>query len=413
MKNHPTLFQSGLRAFGCAARRFHLFSSLLLLFVAVGAQAQTVARWKSGSGSWSDPNQWDIGVVPKNAGATTYVAVLDLPTEDGVVTVTEPITISGLVNRELLRIEVGGNLTLSGGVTNRNLAIAATGTLNLSGATVDGTGGTFAADGGIIGITGSTLNGGTLRATDNPASAVRFSGDVTFNSVPWDDPGAGEFQIVNTTARLLGDYATQLPTGYTLVVWRTGSWTPAQLTLPGGDFLNNGLILLRDSGGGYRVYARLHWEASGTLAGNGEVIMSGGGDGHLWTAAEGAVVTIGPNQWVHGWGELQMPVVNQGTVEADLSGGTLRFTQPLENTGTLHALGGGSIHLAGGLNDTGAITLEGAGTLTLNGAIATDHDWTVSTGGALSIVNADVTLNGRTFAADGGIIGITGSTLNG
>jgi hypothetical protein len=34
-----------------------------------------------------------------------------------------------------------------------------------------------------------------------------------------------------------------------------------------GEFENNGMILLRDSGGGHRVDARLHWEGSGTLAG--------------------------------------------------------------------------------------------------------------------------------------------------
>ena len=413
MKGFATLCRSAHHFRPCQAQSFRWSHLLLLGLVVAGVHGQTVARWKPGSGSWSDPNHWDIGVVPKNAGATTYIAVLDLPSETAVVTVAESVAVSGLINREVLRIEPGASLTLSGSVTNSGTIASAGGTVSFSAATVSGAGGNVTAEGGVIGLTDSTINGGVLRVTDDAASAVRFSGEVTMNGVPWEDPGAGEFQILNTTARLLGDYAQELPAGYTLVVWRHQSWTPSQLTLGAGEFRNEGMIQLRDSGGGYRVYARLHWEGSGTLAGSGEVYLSSGGDGHLWTGAEGAVVTIGPDQWVHGWGEVRVPVENQGVLEADLSGKTLQFTQSVENTGTLHGLGGGLMHLAGGLNDTGEVLLEGGGGITINGVMSTDHDWTAGAGGTLSIVNGTVALNGHSLTAEGGVIGLTDSTING
>ncbi len=51
-------------------------------------------------------------------------------------------------------------------------------------------------------IDNSTMNGGTLRATGNAASAERFAGDATLTGVTWEDPGAGEFHVYNATARL-------------------------------------------------------------------------------------------------------------------------------------------------------------------------------------------------------------------
>ena len=156
------------------------------------------------------------------------------------------LTVSGqTVNTGTLEASSGATLSLNGGLTDTGTLQQSDGaTLNLGGtvstpavlsaiagsvlrftnATLDNTGRTITADGGTVEIASSTINGGSLRATDNAASFVQFSGDVTLNGVPWEDDGAGVFRVYKTTARLLGDYADHLPVGYTLVVETGGAW---------------------------------------------------------------------------------------------------------------------------------------------------------------------------------------------
>jgi hypothetical protein len=137
---------------------------------------------------------------------------------EAVVDVTQAIKISGLVTSETIRMDSGGTLTTSGTVTNTGDLIAHGGTLKFDSASVAGAGHSITADGGSVTFTNTALTDTFLIATDNASSLIRFSGDVTFTTVPWVDPGAGEFQVVGNPTRLLGDYATQLPAGYTLVV---------------------------------------------------------------------------------------------------------------------------------------------------------------------------------------------------
>ncbi len=161
-----------------------------------------------------------------------------------------------------------GSITLAGTLTNISTIVSA-GMLHLSNATVANAGGSITADGGTVQIANSTINGGTLIATDNAGSFVQFSGDVTLNGVTWQSSGAGVFHVYQTTARLMGDSAHWLPAGSTLVVDTGGaSGQQAQLTLPGGVFTNEGIILLH----GYASCpARLAFASDTTLAGSGQV----------------------------------------------------------------------------------------------------------------------------------------------
>jgi hypothetical protein len=188
-----------------------------------------------------------------------------------------------------------GTFDVSGSVTNSGTILATAGTLRFSNATVSNVGRTITADRGIVEVANSTINGGSLLTTDNADSFVRFSGDVTLNGVAWEDPGAGELQVYHTTARLLGDYETHLPAGYRLVV-QSDSWTDV-LILSGGTFTNEGTIELHNSGS-------LELASDTTLAGSGEVAMTsaGWGDTPLISGLEGATLTIGMEQRVHGEG---------------------------------------------------------------------------------------------------------------
>ena len=267
-----------------------------------------VAHWIGGSGNWSDPTHWDIGVVPNNSYSKTYSVVIDLPDSDPVIDVNQSITISGLITSEKIHINSGGTLVTSGDVANTGDLLAVGGTLRFSNATVTNTGHTITADGGIVELKSSTINGGSLLATDNAKSFVQFSGGATLNGVTWEDPGAGQFRIYSATAQLLGDYATHLPAGYTLVVDSGG-----QLNLPGGVFTNDGTIVVRGVG--------LYLASATTLAGSGSVYNSGG----KISGAAGVTMTVGSDETIHGYGEIQVDVVNNGRIQADQNGSTLRF----------------------------------------------------------------------------------------
>lgn len=66
-----------------------------------------VAHWIGGSGNWSDPTHWDIGVVPNNTGSTTYSAVIEATTSNPVVTIDQAVTIDSLVNSETVQVTNG------------------------------------------------------------------------------------------------------------------------------------------------------------------------------------------------------------------------------------------------------------------------------------------------------------------
>jgi len=326
--------------------------------------ASVVARWVGSSGNWSVATNWDIGQVPNNSGGTTYSVILDVAGSDATVTVNQAITISGLVTYETLQITSGGTFTLSGGVTNAGTMSAATGgTLRFSGTTAGNEGGMIAADSGIVQIIGSVVSGGALRVTDDVNSRVLFSGDVTLNGVGWEDLGAGEFRVEDTTARLVGG----VPAGQRLVVW--SSWlSDAQLTLRGGVFTNAGVIELRSNYDSCR--ARLYVEASATLAGAGEVVLA---KRFSWAAdpvvsgATNVVLTVGSGQRVHGVGQIQVPLVNQGILEADQPGQALTISGQLDNQSTLSAVNGGTLNLDPivAITGLGRITGEAAGTMTV------------------------------------------------
>ncbi|MCY2986897.1 MAG: hypothetical protein NTY19_03405, partial [Planctomycetota bacterium] len=125
--------------------------------------AATIAHWQGGSGNWSDLTHWDIGVVPNNVGSKTYSAIIDLPASDPTVTVDMAVTISGLSNSEVVNVASAKSLTVSGIVTNTGDLTAAGGTLRFSGATVTNAARTIVADGGIVEIKDSTIDGGVLR----------------------------------------------------------------------------------------------------------------------------------------------------------------------------------------------------------------------------------------------------------
>ena len=216
---------------------------------------------------------------------------------------------------------------------------------------------------------------------------MHFSGDVTLNGVTWEDPGAGEFRVYNATARLLGD--KRIPTGITLMVENPYGGT-AQLRFAGGEFTNDGTIQGR-TGYGYYGASGLYLESDTALTGSGEIVLVDAYGAEI-SGAAGSVLTLGLNQTLRGSGQVDVEVVNEGSILGDGSN-VLTLTQGVTNTGTITAANGG--------------------TLSLGGAISTTTDLVALTGGILQFSNATIANAGYTLTADGGTVELINTTVNG
>jgi hypothetical protein len=270
----------------------------------------------------------------------------------------------GIVNTGLLEATNGGTLAISNNVANAGGNITANGAtssvLVYGPATI--TGGTL-----------NSLNGGTFTASGSPVLDGLTAGPLTLYT---DAPGTG-----NT--------------------WYIGS---GQATYMQGTINNNGNIQL--SGGGYGG-AYLGFNANTTLQGGGTVTMGGNGYNYIFENA-GNVTLTNVDHTIQGYGVIgqsgygynDLSVINQATIDANVSGGTLSLNAlgAFTNSSLLEATNGGTLAIYNNIANTGAnITANGAGSSVLlyNAVI---------TGGTLN------SLNGGTFGVG---VGSSTPTLDG
>ena len=155
----------------------------------------------------------------------------------------------------------------------------------------------------------------------------------------------------------------------------------AQLRFAGGEFTNDGTIQGR-TGYGYYGASGLYLESDTALTGSGEIVLVDAYGAEI-SGAAGSVLTLGLNQTLRGSGQVDVEVVNEGSILGDGSN-VLTLTQGVTNTGTITAANGG--------------------TLSLGGAISTTTDLVALTGGILQFSNATIANAGYTLTADGGTV---------
>ncbi|MCB1968699.1 MAG: LEPR-XLL domain-containing protein, partial [Candidatus Accumulibacter sp.] len=186
---------------------------------AAAPAAVVLAHWVGGSGNWSDPTNWDIGVAPNNTASESYDVVLDgagTPT----ITLDQDVVIRSLNNAATLLVDgvratveqasslsgvisldgATAQLTLSGTVDVSGEIQADAGMLNLIDATVtvDGAGARVIADravaldavdlhaihGGVLSLLGAASfnnsSGGNSIDASGVGSKVDLSGLNTF-----------------------------------------------------------------------------------------------------------------------------------------------------------------------------------------------------------------------------------------
>lgn len=277
------------------------------------------------------------------------------------------------INQNLMRAINGGNLRLETTITNIGANIEADAT-------------------SVVGLNAAIIDGGTLGGTG------RF--DVEANDATF---------LGTTEAVTIGSDAT-----IELV-----DSTNERLSLE-GTIINNGEIVLRDTGGGVND---IGIRGPVSLDGSGTVRLEGNDDSRITALINGAadILTIGANQTITTDANtlvdnaiINCRIVNNGIIEADGGELDLETHNPKTNNNIIRGMNGGNVVLSG-------VVLENAsGTLTADaGSMITYANSTRVQGGLLNgtgthfVANTDGFFDGIaspvTIAA-GSTVGLTGGT---
>jgi len=143
----------------------------------------------------------------------------------------------------------------------------------------------------------------------------------------------------------------------------------------------NGTVTLGDAAGS--TYGFLSFNGTQTFGGDATVVFGGHPYNTLMASAASMTLTIGPGVTVRGQsgyigyspylgGYVSAAIINQGTIQADISGGTINVNTPasvLTNDGTLNA-SSGTLTVSGGSSgviNNGTLAAGPTGTLAITG----------------------------------------------
>ncbi|MCA9310250.1 MAG: hypothetical protein KDA21_03535, partial [Phycisphaerales bacterium] len=178
---------------------------------------------------------------------------------------------------------------------------------------------------------------------------------------------------------------------------------------------NDGTINLNTNGSA--ADAQLRFDDSTTLSGTGEVVLVRQGNDSRIETAPAVTMTAGADQWIHGAGQLNASLVNNGLIEADIDGFTMLVSvSDKTNNATMGARNNarmeiGSIAITQDpgamlIADNGIIDFTGAPSVT-SGILATANGGIIQrSGGTLTLDG--ITLMGALDVEGGGIISLVG-----
>jgi hypothetical protein len=371
--------------------------------------------WTGGaSADWFNPLNWNPNRVPDSSDS------IIIPAGSGAISLTSPVTITRTLNWASgamigsLTVASNGSMNISGNVavygTWTNNGTINANNVNFVGGTITlNNSGTFKNNGNPVTITG-TLTNATLNLSPTSGSWVLNGGTLLGGTVFATN---GVSLVVNGSGMLNGvTVSGNLDVGH--------SFNGTVLTVTNGLTLSNALVLVGHPSN--QNWGAISFTGTQTLGGTGTVVFGNyyiGGPynctyNSLQLPIPNTSLTIGPGITVHGQngaigfsncfgGPQNVGLINQGTILADVVGGTISITgQPFSNQGLLGASNGGqlNIQLAGNL---GQVSTIGGSTLTLNGTYTNNL--------ALNLTsNSVLNLNGNWFNA--GSINATNATLN-
>jgi formylmethanofuran dehydrogenase subunit C len=311
-----------------------------------------------------------------------------------------------------LSVSGSGTLTLNGTWQNNQTLSVGGATLTLNGNWANA--GAINVNGGTLNVNGSWPDGGSINATN---SGVALGGTFTVASLRAFTAVGGTVNVTgtldNTNSTLVMDGSlntwylgggairggTVLATNGALLLYSAGgtldgvtvngvldvgnTYSAATLTVTEGLVLNGTMLVGNATNNNYGA---ISFAGNQVLGGNGTVVF---GDYNGWgnssanalsPANSGATLVLGPGITVRGqngtigtagypWNSpANVSVVNQGTISADVSGGTIIVAgASLSNSGQLVESGsGGSITVTANTLNTGLIGAD-QGTITFSG----------------------------------------------
>ncbi len=329
-------------------------------------------------------------IVLGNTGASNRIA-LD---GNGTTTFGAGTTVRGENGTIGNQLFVGGTQTL---VNNGTIsADVLGGTIAIATAPVTNNGTLSALNGGTL-VLSSNVTGGALGQIVSGAGSTVLQNGVTISGIV-NTSGSGRFAASNSANNFLD--------GVTL----NGNLDLATAT--GIERVVNGLTLGTGSTISVNNNSVLAFQGTNTVSGNGTIVLGNTGasnrialDGNgtttfgAGTTVRGENGTIGNQLFVGGTQSL----VNNGTISADVSGGTIAIaTAPVTNNGTLSALNGGTLVLSS--NVTGGALgqiVSGAGSTVLQNGVTISGIVNTSGSGRFAASNSannfldGVTLNGN------------------
>ena len=318
------------------------------------------------------------GTIEATDGGTVWV--YGTWTDDGVISADSTST-----------VYLGGTFSVGSGSS-----FAGTGTVEITG-TLDNSGATLTLNDPELsfGVAGGTIDGGTVETTGGAALFATQSGG-TLDGVTFDGTLdlTGYYPLLDVTGGLTLDHGT-IDIG-TLV-----------------DSNTNGTLI---------------FQGAQTLGGSGSIVFGGNGGNGIDTESSGGdsgTLTIGPNVTVGGdYGSIglndynsgiETPIVIQGTVDADTSGGVISFYSASgSNSGTIEATDGGTVWVYGTWTDDGVISADSTSTVYLGGTFSVDSGSSFAGTGAVDIAGTldnsgeTLTLNDPDLS-----FGVAGGTIDG
>jgi fibronectin-binding autotransporter adhesin len=342
-----------------------------------------------------------------STGSIANHGTIDADTAGGTITVgngnTNPLTSTGT-----LEATNGGTLSLGDNWSNTGTISVNNATLDLAGSFVPGSIGTLTNSNGTVNLTGTLT--GDLALTAATGSWNLYGGTIV-NGTYTASGGSELVAEFGTLNGVTADATLDLSQG-----------SDSTVTALNGLVLNASLLIGNAAGTTYgSLYFGQFAKAAGSLTGNGSVLFGGyGGNGIINASSLGGAagtLTIGAGITIHGqtgqiYGDNSSgSIVNDGTIDADVSGGeiVLASTGTFTNGGMLEAFGGGTLAIP---NAGSSLTnLSSAGMLTA-GTYAVYANSTLDFGTAAVIGNvATILLSGSaaTFDALNGITANAGS----
>jgi fibronectin-binding autotransporter adhesin len=325
----------------------------------------------TGSGSVVLPGTNAQSEVLTATGSTLTVGALQAIKGGG--TIAAAMTNNGTINAD----NSGGTMILqSDSITNTNI-MEATGGGNLS----------------INNIT--VTNSGTIEATGTGSLVTFITGTVISGGTLTSGTGGSIVQAIATTGTL--ENGVTISSGTNFNVLNDGQ------TNISNTLTNNGTITVNPLAGPNGTL--LDFSTGSVLAGTGTVVLDSTG-----TAAElNGALTQNVGSSITGIGQINAVLTNNGTVNANVSGGTLSLlSSNMTNGATMEATGGGILAI-GGITITNTGTIQATGT----GSSVTLSNTTIS-GGTLSSGTGDsiVSVGSAVTTLQNSVTIATGTTYN-